>query len=275
MSARNSIQSYHHGIAAAGTSTSSLVASSLSSLADPPIRYIDAAAMDYFLIEMVHTLRASSSVALERTRSIEKEMIEAGLLPPVKPGKANAGGGMGTGAHTPTKSVKKQELRESASSGSLVLKTGVAAVEDPEEDALKLRLEAIGVHVGGNIAERSVLNTRAERTETLKLRDCRLCRDRPRFAETLDAVKFVCKEVWSTCWEKQVDNLRTNHRVCCLSLFQCECKAHYSFHKGVYVLQDNQFKPLSRISSYDGPQEALRRARAVRTASVQLSRDVR
>lgn len=38
-------------------------------------------------------------------------------------------------------------------------------------------------------------------------------------------------------WEKQVDNLRTNHR-------------------GVYVLQDNVFKPLLRLSVPAGPAAA-------------------
>lgn len=31
--------------------------------------------------------------------------------------------------------------------------------------------------------------------------------------DTLERVKFVCKELWYTVWNKQVDNLRTNHRV--------------------------------------------------------------
>ena len=34
------------------------------------------------------------------------------------------------------------------------------------------------------------------------------------FSETLDAIKFICKDIWAACWDKQVDNLRTNHRVC-------------------------------------------------------------
>lgn len=34
------------------------------------------------------------------------------------------------------------------------------------------------------------------------------------FSETLDAIKFICKDMWAACWDKQVDNLRTNHRVC-------------------------------------------------------------
>lgn len=45
----------------------------------------------------------------------------------------------------------------------------------------------------------------------------RLCRDRPLFGDSLDAIKFVCKELWVSCWDKQVDNLRTNHRVRSLS----------------------------------------------------------
>jgi hypothetical protein len=31
--------------------------------------------------------------------------------------------------------------------------------------------------------------------------------------DALDAVKFVCKEFWSAAFRKQVDALRTNHRV--------------------------------------------------------------
>lgn len=40
-----------------------------------------------------------------------------------------------------------------------------------------------------------------------------LCHERGLFADTLDAIKFICKDLWNACWEKQVDNLRTNHRV--------------------------------------------------------------
>ncbi|PWN93008.1 hypothetical protein FA10DRAFT_298450 [Acaromyces ingoldii] len=79
------------------------------------------------------------------------------------------------------------------------------------EDETVARLEAIGAHVGSAFAER-------------------LSRDRPPFSATLDVVKFVCKDVWTACFDKQVDNLRTNHR-------------------GVYVLQDNHFRPLLRLST--------------------------
>ena len=41
----------------------------------------------------------------------------------------------------------------------------------------------------------------------------RLIKDRQRFTDPLDTIKFICKEVWVAVWDKQVDNLRTNHRV--------------------------------------------------------------
>jgi hypothetical protein len=91
------------------------------------------------------------------------------------------------------------------------------AAYDEDEEVIR-RLEAIGAHAGTTFVER-------------------LSRDRPPFATTLDVLKFICKELWPAIWEKQVDNLRTNH-------------------KGVYVLQDNVFKPLLRLSLPNGPNAA-------------------
>ncbi|KAI0252731.1 transport protein particle component [Lactifluus subvellereus] len=184
-------------LAAAGPSTAPL----LAALADPQLRLVDAAAMDYFLIEAVQTLRHSSAIADARAKKIEDEMIEAGLIPPPLPPQVKA---------------KKDAQRDSIGAGS-------SAPSDDEDEGLRARLEAIGLHVGANITER-------------------LTHGRAGFADTLDIIKFVCKDLWSTCWDKQVDNLRTNHR-------------------GVYVLQDNSFKPITRISSWEGRADATRRAR--------------
>ena len=86
---------------------------------------------------------------------------------------------------------------------------------------------------------------------------CRLSKDRPRFPaapslvpsasapapapsttltttpDPLETIKFICKDIWIALYDKQIDNLRTNHR-------------------GVYVLQDNSFPPLLRISGNAG-----------------------
>lgn len=41
----------------------------------------------------------------------------------------------------------------------------------------------------------------------------RFSQDRPRFSETLDVIKFLCKDMWTLVFRKQIDNLKTNHRV--------------------------------------------------------------
>lgn len=50
---------------------------------------------------------------------------------------------------------------------------------------------------------------------------CRFSRDRPRFNDTLDVIKFLCKDLWTLVFRKQVDNLKTNHRV------RATTKSHY------------------------------------------------
>ncbi|KAH9927414.1 transport protein particle component [Epithele typhae] len=203
MAARSSFQN-----AANRPSSSTSAVPSLAAVADPPARHVDGAAMDYFVIEMVNSLRASAAIASARRRRNEQEMTEAGLMPaPAASGPAQ----------------KKSQFRDSIVSNASHNSLAKDAKEDEEEEELRARLEAIGMHVGANMAE------------------C-LCHDRGLFSEHLDAIKFICKDLWNACWEKQVDNLRTNHR-------------------GVYVLQDNSFKPLNRISGWEGRGESLRRAR--------------
>jgi hypothetical protein len=148
---------------------------SLVSLANSPPLQIDASVLDYFLMEAVNTLRESTRVATQRRKQLEEDMV-----------KSNA--------------LQSLTARDSAQNN-----------ESAEDEVLRARLEIIGTHVGANLVERYVslsfhfakdLNSHA-----------RLVRDRPRFVDTLDSVKFVCKDVWTAVWDKQVDNLRTNHRV--------------------------------------------------------------
>ncbi|KAH7683476.1 Transport protein particle (TRAPP) component protein [Dioscorea alata] len=72
------------------------------------------------------------------------------------------------------------------------------------------RIEAIGYQVGHQLSERYTM-------------------ERPRFTDHLEAIKFICKDFWSELFKKQIDNLKTNHR-------------------GTFVLQDNRFRWLTRIS---------------------------
>ncbi|XP_076942124.1 uncharacterized protein LOC143611904 [Bidens hawaiensis] len=73
------------------------------------------------------------------------------------------------------------------------------------------RIEAIGYQVGHQLSERYTV-------------------DRPRFTDHLETIKFICKDFWSELFKKPIDNLKTNHR-------------------GTFVLQDNKFLWLSRVSA--------------------------
>lgn len=92
--------------------------------------------------------------------------------------------------------------------------------DEEERDAVFYRLEMLGYRVGLGLVER-------------------FSRERPRFNDTLDVIKFLCKDLWTLVFKKQVDNLKTNHR-------------------GVYVLTDNAFRPLSRMSTDTGGQAVTR-----------------
>ncbi|KAJ1559778.1 Trafficking protein particle complex subunit 33 [Cladochytrium tenue] len=83
-------------------------------------------------------------------------------------------------------------LSEDAFSSSSPTATTDTAASDKE--AAYFKLETLGYRVGMAIAERAT-------------------RDRPRFADNLEIVKFICKDFWISVFRKQVDNLKTNHRV--------------------------------------------------------------
>ncbi|KAG9223449.1 hypothetical protein CCMSSC00406_0006941 [Pleurotus cornucopiae] len=204
-------------------SSFNVVSAPLSELADPPTRLMDAVAMDYFMIELIPTLRRSAAIATERRKKLEKEMVDAGLIPPPAP---------------PPKVDKPRESQGPHDSvTSLTSKISKPPIDD-EEEAVRVRLETIGMHVGANFSERCAFLTNESAASDL----IRLCLNKPLFTETLDAIKFICKDIWVACWDKQVDNLRTNHR-------------------GVYVLQDNLFKPIARLSSWQGRADALRKSK--------------
>jgi len=62
------------------------------------------------------------------------------------------------------------------------------------KDSVYFRLEKLGFRVGLGLSER-------------------FSRDRPRLTDNLDMIKFLCKDIWMIVFKKQIDNLKTNHRV--------------------------------------------------------------
>lgn len=123
--------------------------------------------------------------------------------------------------------------------------------EEEERDAVFYRLETLGYRVGQGLVERYVffvyqgidvscnvvgvrfssalsypplpLNNNRSRNHPREKWEHELTfpprllhsfsRDRPRFNDTLDVIKFLCKDLWMLVFRKQIDNLKTNHRV--------------------------------------------------------------
>lgn len=56
------------------------------------------------------------------------------------------------------------------------------------------KIEAVGFQVGQRLVERYT-------------------KDRPRFSDTLEIIKFICKDFWVEVYRKQIDKLQTNNRV--------------------------------------------------------------
>lgn len=86
--------------------------------------------------------------------------------------------------------------------------------------------------------------------------DPRLTLARPPLASHLDMIKFVCKDLFLFVYAKQIDNLRTNHRVSPFRLtrLSADHALARANQQGVFVLQSHAFPPLASLSSTRGTQ---------------------
>ncbi|KAG9230335.1 transporter particle component [Amylocarpus encephaloides] len=170
---------------------------------DPSASFLNSSCLDLLMIELV-----------PMTWRVVREVdgVNASLGTAVD-GKAG-GGGSG--------SVNGGSTAGTAGGGGTVEGEGLKGEEEEQEerDAAFYRLEMLGYRVGQGLVER-------------------FSKDRPRFTDTLDVIKFLCKDLWMLVFRKQIDNLKTNHR-------------------GVYVLTDNSFRPFSRMSTEAGGQAVVR-----------------
>lgn len=67
-------------------------------------------------------------------------------------------------------------------------------IPQPDQELAFYRIERIGYQVGQRLIDRLVLGHRL-------------------FTDQLDILKYICKEYWMTLYQKQIDNLKTNHKV--------------------------------------------------------------
>ncbi|KAL0931626.1 bet3 family protein [Colletotrichum truncatum] len=169
---------------------------------DPSASFLNSSCLDFLLIELV-------PMSFRVTRELDIAPVESSGAP-----------GEATSSISPSQGAAGTGQALSSASGAVMSGSARKMDEDEERDAVFYRLETLGYRVGQGLVER-------------------FSRDRPRFNDTLDVIKFICKDLWSLVFRKQVDNLKTNHR-------------------GVYVLTDNSFKPFSRMSTETGGQAVVR-----------------
>ncbi|KAJ2797912.1 hypothetical protein H4R20_005013 [Coemansia guatemalensis] len=189
------------------TDTSSLaLAQALSGLAldgkrATESRQVNGNALEFLLPELVSTL---VSTTLETMTTAER--LSLGL------------DADGEAAEQADDLAKEAETANAATSGWLEPSNNNSELLEQ----VYVKLESVGFRVGKRLAERFAPMSR-------------------RLSDTLDIVKFVCKDVWMLLFNRQIDNLKTNHR-------------------GVYVLQDNKFKWFLHMSGNNGGAAAARRA---------------
>ncbi|KAL2067918.1 hypothetical protein VTL71DRAFT_16016 [Oculimacula yallundae] len=177
---------------------------------DPSATFLNSSCLDLLMIELV-------PMAYRVVNEVDAATLESA--------SANTTAKAG---HDSMKSSSGRDGGSSVGGGNVVAGTGAGGNvggqrkmdEDEERDAVFFRLEMLGYRVGQGLVER-------------------FSRDRPRFTDTLDVIKFLCKDLWMLVFRKQIDNLKTNHR-------------------GVYVLTDNSFRPFSRMSTEAGGQAVIR-----------------
>ncbi|KAL5604691.1 hypothetical protein BROUX41_001958 [Berkeleyomyces rouxiae] len=182
----------------------------------PDAAFLASSCLDFLLIELV-------PLAFRVTNDLEPEPAAA----EASASAAAAGGSTTTGEASASSGPLAPAPAPGGGLGAGLRGVGGAAAgsvkkmdEDEEKDAVFYRLESLGYRVGQGLVER-------------------FSKDRPRFNDTLDVIKFLCKDLWMLVFRKQIDNLKTNHR-------------------GVYVLTDNTFRPLSRMSAEAGGQAVVR-----------------
>ncbi|KAH9883229.1 transport protein particle component [Xylariomycetidae sp. FL2044] len=185
---------------------------------DPSASFLSTSCLDFLLIELVPmTYRVTNEVDALASESSSASSTSVTARQQQQTGGGGQDDGTAAGSHSSHNATATATATATTTRGG----GGKSLLdEDEERDAVFYRLETLGYRVGLGLVER-------------------FSRDRPRFNDTLDAIKFVCKDLWMLVFKKQVDNLKTNHR-------------------GVYVLTDNVFRPLSRMSTDTGGQAVAR-----------------
>ncbi|KAI1618021.1 transport protein particle component [Exophiala viscosa] len=166
---------------------------------------VNISAFDLLLIELV-------PLAERMARNFEASIDRPAPGNPTKQQRTTSISSAGAGAVTAANPNPAPTSTSGVSAGATAPPLAADGLPETDifRDSMFVRLERLGFRVGEGLTER-------------------FSRDRPRFTDQLDVIKFLCKDLWTVVFKKQIDNLKTNHR-------------------GVFVLTDNKFRPFSRMS---------------------------
>ncbi|KAK5134932.1 hypothetical protein LTR08_006023 [Meristemomyces frigidus] len=171
---------------------------------------VAASALDFLLIELVPLAQRLT----EQLHAREQALIDAHKRSRIfnRAGSRGAGKTLGlVGSGGDGGDGRGVTVTEDAAEGAAgVTSLGFPVMEERTREGVFVRLEGMGYRVGQGLVERFSAN-------------------KPRPTTPLDAIKFICKDLWLLVFRKQIDNLKTNHR-------------------GIFVLTDTRFHPLSRMS---------------------------
>ncbi|KAK6541668.1 Trafficking protein particle complex subunit 33 [Orbilia ellipsospora] len=176
---------------------------------DPTATFFSASCIDLLLIELVPLVQRMAESA---------PTLDTPLPSYARPAAAAAA------TDKPPATSSNASTNPPAAGAAATAPTVVDTLSDEEatREDIYNRLENLGYKVGIGLVER-------------------FSRDRSRFTDNLDVIKFLCKDIWHLVFRKQIDNLKTNHR-------------------GVYVLTDMTFRPLIRMSAASGVPAATKAA---------------
>jgi hypothetical protein len=156
---------------------------------DPNASYVAASAFELLLIELVPmAYRLAAELA-------DRELVLLGKK--TNPKILDTNTGVEEPADLEAARKQRNEVDTELAKGFGIGGIGgsVKGLEEEEtRERVWQRLDALGYRVGQGLAEK-------------------FSRDKPRFTDTLDAIKFLCKDLWTIVFRKQIDNLKTNHRV--------------------------------------------------------------
>ncbi|KAF2484604.1 transport protein particle component [Neohortaea acidophila] len=185
----------------------------------------NAAALDFLLIELVPLAQRITEQVQAREKVLMEEYRRSKIF------TNNTASSSSSDKTTSTSATDGADVASPPSAAkdtkAEVTSIGFPIVDEQAREGMFWRLDSLGYRVGQGLVERFSAN-------------------KPRPQTPLDCIKFVCKDLWQLVFRKQIDNLKTNHR-------------------GIFVLTDQRFQALSRMSvdKRAGPkalEEALSRA---------------